>query len=74
MRSLQCTIHPLSFVANSTPDIGFNRETRTGKMFNYFTFGAAVTEVEIDCLTGDHQVRRSQNSGAATFYLPFPLS
>lgn len=43
-------------------------------MFNYFTFGAAVTEVEIDCLTGDHQVRRSQNSGAATFYLPFPLS
>lgn len=28
-------------------------------MFNYFTFGAAVSEVEIDCLTGDHQVIRS---------------
>ncbi|KAE8752582.1 xanthine dehydrogenase 1 [Frankliniella occidentalis] len=44
---------------HATPDIGYNRETRTGKMFNYFTFGAAVTEVEIDCLTGDHQVLRS---------------
>lgn len=42
-----------------TPDIGYDRETKTGKMFNYFTFGAAVSEVEIDCLTGDHQVIRS---------------
>lgn len=25
-------------------------------MFNYFTYGVACTEVEIDCLTGDHQV------------------
>lgn len=24
--------------------------------FNYFTFGAAVAEVELDCLTGDFQV------------------
>lgn len=44
---------------HATPDIGYNKETREGKMFNYFTFGAAVTEVEIDCLTGDHQVLRS---------------
>ena len=27
--------------------------------FNYFTFGAAVSEVEIDCLTGDHNVLRT---------------
>ena len=27
-----------------------------GKPFNYFSYGAAVSEVEIDCLTGDHQV------------------
>lgn len=27
--------------------------------FNYFTYGAACSEVEIDCLTGDHQVIRS---------------
>jgi xanthine dehydrogenase/oxidase len=39
-----------------TPSIGFNEETKTGNMFNYFTFGAACSEVEIDCLTGDHLV------------------
>ena len=27
--------------------------------FNYFSFGAAVSEVEIDCLTGDHNVLRT---------------
>jgi xanthine dehydrogenase/oxidase len=40
----------------STPDItgfGGNRPV------NYFTFGAAVTEVELDTLTGDWQVLRS---------------
>ena len=30
-----------------------------GTPFNYFSFGAAVAEVEIDCLTGDHEVRRN---------------
>jgi len=30
--------------------------TSTGTPYAYFSFGAAVTEVEIDCLTGDHQV------------------
>lgn len=28
-------------------------------MFDYFSYGTAVSEVEIDCLTGDHQVLRS---------------
>lgn len=27
--------------------------------FNYFTFAAASSVVEIDCLTGDHQVLRT---------------
>ncbi|CAL1540379.1 unnamed protein product, partial [Lymnaea stagnalis] len=27
--------------------------------FSYFSFGAACSEVEIDCLTGDHQVLRT---------------
>lgn len=27
-----------------------------GRVFNYFTYGAAVSQVEIDCLTGDHIV------------------
>jgi xanthine dehydrogenase/oxidase len=32
------------------PDI-----TKRGQPFNYFTQGAACTEVEVDCLTGDHK-------------------
>ncbi|CAG7824794.1 unnamed protein product [Allacma fusca] len=42
-----------------TPEIGFNIATKTGKPFNYFCFGAACAEVEIDCLTGDHEVLRT---------------
>ena len=29
--------------------------TQRGQPFNYFTQGVACTEVEIDCLTGDHR-------------------
>ena len=39
-----------------TPDLGYDWKTNTGRVFNYFCFGAACSEVEIDCLTGDHQV------------------
>lgn len=42
-----------------TPDIGYNRNTNTGMAFNYFTNGVACSVVEIDCLTGDHQVLRT---------------
>ncbi|XP_058793000.1 xanthine dehydrogenase isoform X2 [Phymastichus coffea] len=42
-----------------TPGIGYNFVTGEGKPFNYYTYGAASSEVEIDCLTGDHQVLRS---------------
>ncbi|GAB6020637.1 hypothetical protein CHUAL_003308 [Chamberlinius hualienensis] len=35
---------------------GFNFEKQTGKPFLYFSFGVACSEVEIDCLTGDHHV------------------
>lgn len=41
------------------PDIGYDNETNSGIAFNYFTYGAACSEVEIDCLTGDHQVIRT---------------
>ncbi|KAL5036700.1 hypothetical protein BDV3_005886 [Batrachochytrium dendrobatidis] len=43
----------------ATPDLNHSWEANTGRMFNYFTYGAAVTEVEIDTLTGDHVVLRS---------------
>ncbi|XP_056637903.1 xanthine dehydrogenase [Diorhabda sublineata] len=42
-----------------TPDIGHNFQTGEGRLYNYFTFGAACSEVEIDTLTGDHQVLRT---------------
>ncbi|XP_014488369.1 PREDICTED: xanthine dehydrogenase isoform X2 [Dinoponera quadriceps] len=42
-----------------TPDIGYSFETNMGNPFNYFTYGVACTEVEIDCLTGDHEVLRT---------------
>ncbi|XP_063923155.1 xanthine dehydrogenase-like [Zophobas morio] len=37
-------------------DFGYNWETGEGQMYNYFTYGVACCEVEIDTLTGDHQV------------------
>lgn len=43
----------------ATPDIGFDFKNNKGKPFNYFTFGVACAEVEIDCLSGDHQVIRT---------------
>ncbi|XP_067942765.1 xanthine dehydrogenase/oxidase-like [Watersipora subatra] len=45
---------------HSTPGlVGMDWETSKGNPFSYFSSGAAVSEVEIDCLTGDHQVLRS---------------
>ncbi|CAB1330519.1 unnamed protein product [Coregonus sp. 'balchen'] len=38
-----------------TPDLGYDFETNTGRPFNYFTYGVACSEVEIDCLTGSHK-------------------
>jgi xanthine dehydrogenase/oxidase len=42
---------------HATPDIGFDWRSRKGKPFNYFTFGAAFAEVEVDTLTGDFHLR-----------------
>ncbi|XP_027209904.2 xanthine dehydrogenase/oxidase isoform X1 [Penaeus vannamei] len=43
-----------------TPDIsGYDFEKGEGRPFNYFSYGASVSEVEIDCLTGDHSVLRT---------------
>uniref|UniRef100_A0A8C9SVW9 Xanthine dehydrogenase/oxidase n=1 Tax=Scleropages formosus TaxID=113540 RepID=A0A8C9SVW9_SCLFO len=38
-----------------TPDMGYDFETNEGKPFNYFSYGVACSEVEVDCLTGDHK-------------------
>lgn len=42
-----------------TPDIGYDINTNQGMAFNYFTYAAACSVVEIDCLTGDHQLLRT---------------
>ncbi len=42
-----------------TPDIYFDREKGQGKPFHYFAFGMAVSEVEIDLLTGRHTLIRT---------------
>jgi xanthine dehydrogenase large subunit len=41
-----------------TPDITYDRDTGRGKPFHYYAFGAAVVEVEVSGLTGEHRVRR----------------
>jgi len=41
-----------------TPDIYFDREKGIGKPFHYFSYGMAITEVELDVLTGSHKLQR----------------
>ncbi len=41
-----------------TPGIGYDRAKGKGTPFYYFAFGAAVTEVEVDALSGMKRVRR----------------
>uniref|UniRef100_A0A8C1EJN6 Xanthine dehydrogenase/oxidase n=1 Tax=Cyprinus carpio carpio TaxID=630221 RepID=A0A8C1EJN6_CYPCA len=36
-------------------NLGYDFETNSGRPFNYFSYGVAVSEVEIDCLTGSHK-------------------
>ncbi|MDP2434453.1 MAG: molybdopterin-dependent oxidoreductase [archaeon] len=41
------------------PVQGYNMNTGTGTPFSYFTSGVALSRVELDTLTGDHHVIRS---------------
>ncbi len=51
---------PLSATGHyATPDIGWDPKTGKGRPFYYFANGAAVTEVEIDTLTGVSKVLRA---------------
>ncbi|XP_072162863.1 xanthine dehydrogenase/oxidase-like [Diadema setosum] len=42
-----------------TPDLNYSWATNQGKLFHYFSYGVGVSEVEIDCLTGDHRCLRT---------------
>jgi xanthine dehydrogenase large subunit len=41
-----------------TPKIHYDPETSSGRPFLYFAYGAAVSEVEVDCLTGESRTTR----------------
>ena len=41
-----------------TPKINYDRSTFSGRPFFYYAYGAAVTEVVIDTLTGEHRMTR----------------
>lgn len=45
-----------SLLTDRYPGLNYDFETNSGRAYPYFSFGAACSEVEIDCLTGDHQV------------------
>ena len=45
-----------SYAFFKTEGIGFNKEKSEGKPFNYYTNGAAVSEIEIDEYTGELKV------------------
>ena len=40
----------------ATPDLDYDRSAHHGRPFYYFAYGAAVSEVAIDTLTGEHKV------------------
>ncbi len=42
-----------------TPNIGFDRDKGQGRPFHYYAFGMAATEVEVDVLTGEFQILRT---------------
>ena len=42
-----------------TPKINYDRATFSGRPFYYFAYGAAVSEVIIDTLTGEHRLLRA---------------
>uniref|UniRef100_A0A667H7G0 FAD-binding PCMH-type domain-containing protein n=1 Tax=Lynx canadensis TaxID=61383 RepID=A0A667H7G0_LYNCA len=49
----------VSLSATGTPNLGYSFETNSGNPFHYFSYGVACSEVEIDCLTGDHKNLRT---------------
>jgi xanthine dehydrogenase molybdopterin-binding subunit B len=40
----------------STPNLYFDKATQQGRPFHYFVFGMAVSEIELDVLTGKHRI------------------
>jgi xanthine dehydrogenase large subunit len=43
----------------ATPDLSWDRDAMRGRPFHYFASGAAVSEVVVDILTGEHRLLRA---------------
>jgi xanthine dehydrogenase large subunit len=43
----------------ATPGLHWNRDTLTGRPFHYYAYGAAVSEVVVDTLTGESRLLRA---------------
>ena len=59
---VQMNIHRISLSASgfyATPNVGWDKIKGWGKPFYYYAFGMAVTEVEVDLLTGQHTILRA---------------
>ena len=41
-----------------TPNIWFDRDKGQGRPFHYYVYGAALAEVEVDCLLGEHTLEK----------------
>jgi xanthine dehydrogenase/oxidase len=54
----RCDLSAHGFFATGGLDWDWARPIKQGTPFNYFCYGAAATEVELDALTGDMSVRR----------------
>ena len=58
----ECWIRQISLSATgfySTPGIAYDAEIGQGRPFYYFAYGAAVVEVELSRITGEHRVIRA---------------
>ena len=56
-----CWARQISLAATgyyATPGIAYDAETGRGRPFFYFAFGGAVSEVEVNGLTGEYRVQR----------------
>uniref|UniRef100_A0A673BRV7 xanthine dehydrogenase n=1 Tax=Sphaeramia orbicularis TaxID=375764 RepID=A0A673BRV7_9TELE len=42
-----------------TPDLGYDFNSNCGRVFDYYSYGVACSEVEVDCLTGAHKNLRT---------------
>jgi len=43
----------------NTSPLSYDMDTNEGSMFNYLTFGVGCSVVEVDCLTGEHTVLKT---------------